>query len=200
LKEIDRAYLAGLFDGEGCVCPYYASEKWVVQRITITNTDKELLLNIHRELGFGKIRLRTKQQNRKDTWSLEFSASREVKSFIDCVLPYVRLKKLHLLLSLVMIETTRWGRGKGHCLSNEEKDIRTICMGLLKELNRRGDSQIQGEFSEMLNLLKSKHANTEPNSMNGKKVMEKVQRLTGEEPINNPDTSALLEREDIVRA
>ena len=203
MKEVDRAYLAGLFDGEGCVCPYYARYKngsCVVQRITITNTDKELLQSLQCELGFGKLRLRTKQEGRKESWSLEFCASREVKAFIDCVMPYARLKKLHLMLSLQMVETTKYGRGRGQRVSDEERKTRELCMGLLKELNRRGDSKQLGEFSEMLNLLRSKHANTEPSSLNGIEVEEKVQRLMGEEPTNNPDMSAQPEREDIVRA
>jgi hypothetical protein len=38
--------------------------------------------------------------------------------------------------------------------------------------------------------LVSSHANSEPSSANDKYVAEKVQRLTGEESTNNPDTSA----------
>lgn len=203
LKETDRAYIAGLFDGEGCVCPYYStqeSKKWVVQRITITNTNKQLLENIQKELGYGHLRRRTKQDGRRQCWSLEFTASKDVKAFIDCVMPYVRLKKLHLLLSQEMVNTTKWGRHIGYVLPQEVKDLRELCMRLLKELNRRGDSEIRGEFSEKLTLFINRYADTEPSSPNGVKVGEKVQRLTGEEPTNKPDTSAPPEREDIVRA
>lgn len=40
--------------------------------------------------------------------------------------------------------------------------------------------------------LVASHANIEPTSVNDKLVAEKVQRLTGEESTNNPDTSAEL--------
>ena len=40
--------------------------------------------------------------------------------------------------------------------------------------------------------------NQQPSLSNGKYVDRKVQRLTGEEPTNNPDTSARPERDDIV--
>ena len=40
--------------------------------------------------------------------------------------------------------------------------------------------------------------NPEPSRVNGMKVARKVQRLTGEQPSNKPDTSAPPEREEIV--
>jgi len=192
VSDTDRAYTAGLFDGEGCVNAYFAG-KYIAQRVSITNTDKALLEGIQKELGFGRLINRPKQEDRKDTFSLEFNKVDHISMFIEYILPYVRLKRLQCLLSL---ELTKTARSHGIVSDNNMK-IRQTCFSLLRELNRRGDCQKLGEFSELLNSLRE-HVNTEPSSSKGREVDEKVQRLTGEEPINNPDTSTQPEREDIV--
>jgi len=47
-------------------------------------------------------------------------------------------------------------------------------------------------------LTGNAEGNQQPSSANGNNVAEKVQRLMGEEPTNNPDTSARRESDDIV--
>ena len=54
---------------------------------------------------------------------------------------------------------------------------------------------------EMLGNLNVKtHGNQQPSPLNTLRVSGKVQRLTGEDVTNKPDTSAAPEKDDIVRA
>ena len=50
------------------------------------------------------------------------------------------------------------------------------------------------------NLNATAHGNQQPSPLNTMKVGGKVQRLTGEDVTDKPDTSAAPERDDIVRA
>lgn len=83
------------------------------------------------------------------------------------------------------------------------------CFGLAIEATVHNDKYImettccqEGRLKNRVNcwepLTDDTEGNQQPSLSNGKYVDRKVQRLTGEEPTNNPDTSARPERDDIV--
>ena len=77
IAETDKAYIAGLFDGEGCVSykQYMRKRKgkskayptWQI-RLEIAMTDESLLILLHEVLGVGTVGPRKVKPGRKKQW------------------------------------------------------------------------------------------------------------------------------------
>ena len=77
IAETDKAYIAGLFDGEGCVSykQYMRKRKgqkkayptWQI-RLEIAMTDESLLICLHEVLGVGTVGPRKVKPGRKKQW------------------------------------------------------------------------------------------------------------------------------------
>ena len=108
LSEIDKAYIAGLFDGEGCISPIWGSKKYFLkkehkERIThfpklqfvIRNKNHLLLDLIKTKIGFGSI-YRGREGRAYD---YRISAEKQVLDMVNALIPYVKLKKEALHVS-----------------------------------------------------------------------------------------------------
>lgn len=129
LKDTDRAYLAGLFDGEGCANPTFTSKKhfskreqkekiylWPRVQFVISGT-RAHLQEIKRIVGFGGL-----YRQKTGVWDFRITEPKQVLNMVDIIFPYVKLKKEELLLlknaALFMLKhkyRTRW--------TNKEKDF-----------------------------------------------------------------------------
>ena len=111
MTETERAYIAGLFDGEGSVSYYQRKEKrkgkkkaynfWLI-RIELSMTDQHVVEWMHETLGFGTVikRLPTKSWVGKKTqwrWRCGF---RDAYSFAKIVWPHVQVK-LHKIEQII---------------------------------------------------------------------------------------------------
>ena len=77
MREVDAAYVAGLFDGEGCVSykQYMRKRKhnpkayptWQI-RLEVAMTDESLLVWLHEVLGVGTVGPRKVKPGRKKQW------------------------------------------------------------------------------------------------------------------------------------
>ena len=108
----DIAYIAGLFDGEGCVtCKNKPTKRkdrknkvykqWYI-RCEITMTDQEVIRWVHQTLGFGwskekKYLKRPKHYKRQWRWSCGY---RDALVFAKLLWPYTQVK-LHKLESII---------------------------------------------------------------------------------------------------
>lgn len=86
LTAVDLAYLAGLFDGEGCLTR--ANGRPVIQ---IGMTDRDVIEYLT-SLG-GTMREEHPPGNRRPLYRWRLLARREVIEFLDAVLPYLRVKR-----------------------------------------------------------------------------------------------------------
>jgi hypothetical protein len=124
LNEIDKAYLAGLFDGEGCISPIWGSKPYFSKKenknktyhfprfqFVITNKNNVLLDLIREKMGnFGNV------YRGKDGTAYDYriTAQKEVLDVVNALIPYVKLKKepLHIskdaLLYQLKRENARW--------------------------------------------------------------------------------------------
>lgn len=89
---MDIRYIAGLFDGDGCIW-YYRSP-----RVSITNLHRPTLVDISQYLGYGSLRL----DQRSEAWTLEFSGA-NVEDFIDMVVDHVYIKKQQLVVMQLLL-------------------------------------------------------------------------------------------------
>lgn len=157
--------------------------------ISLVNQDLGTLLWMQQEF-------RGSLHKRDGAYSLVLQ-TKIAEKFLLTIRPYVRIKKdqVELALAFQELRASRTTRPK---LTTKELDLYDLVRERMQELNHRNSRAFHeksGEFSESPTL-----DNTEPNSLNDIKVGEKVQRLTGEESTNNPDTSARHESDNIVRA
>lgn len=101
LKDLDKSYLAGLFDGEGCANPTLGSKKykevvyhWPRVQLVISNKNRLLLELVKRMIGLGGL-YRSKKSN---VWSLRITEPTQVLNVSRVLLSFVKLKNEDLLL------------------------------------------------------------------------------------------------------
>ena len=111
MNEIDKAYIAGLFDGEGSVSYYQRKEKrkdkkkaynyWVI-RCELSMTDQYVVEWMHEVLGVGTVckRLPTKSWiGKKTQWRWRCS-HRDALIFAKLIWPHAQVK-LHKLEQII---------------------------------------------------------------------------------------------------
>ena len=102
LTETEKAYLAGIFDGEGSV-GYYLKGKsgYHTAQVAIYNCDPRVMDWIRDKVKFGSIS--TNQKTGKYIgWSWICNSNRQVTEFLTTIRPYLIVKsdQVDLLLSL----------------------------------------------------------------------------------------------------
>lgn len=140
LSEVEKAYLAGLVDGEGHIglalgkkTKSYHNETYM-PNITITNTNLSLLTWIKETTSLGFIFLDSNSRNikwkTKGCWKLR---TNEQIVFLRSILPYLVIKKLQaeLLIEFHSLLEER-------VLSEEKIILRKVIYEELMELNKRG--------------------------------------------------------------
>ncbi len=111
MTENDKAYIAGLFDGEGSVSYYQRKEKrkgkkraydfWII-RCELSMTDRYVVEWMHKVLGIGTVikRLPTKSWTGKKTQWRWRCGYRDALIFAKLLWPYaqVKLHKLEMII------------------------------------------------------------------------------------------------------
>lgn len=91
MSNLDLAWLAGFFDGEGCVFIDRPDRKHrQTLRVQVTNTIPSSLLGFESRWG-GKLRTRSNGERRKPIWIWAAYAGDAQRCLID-LLPYLRVK------------------------------------------------------------------------------------------------------------
>lgn len=82
-------YIAGFFDGEGCITH---NDKGV--RLVITQTNFKVLEQIKKFVGFGFIIKPTKRKAHwKDSWTYYIAKQKDIYSFLQSALKYLVVKR-----------------------------------------------------------------------------------------------------------
>lgn len=95
IPESTRAYIAGIFDGEGCVSSH-KSRGYTNLSLYIGQKDLSLLEWIRDELGLGRI------YSERDCARLQISKREEIREFVKLVYPYSRVKREQLKLGYLL--------------------------------------------------------------------------------------------------
>lgn len=126
-KEIEKmAYLAGLFDGEGCICSSWGSkifhfpnsDKKVIKhfprlQFIITNKSNLLLEMVKAQVGFGNV---YNGSGSRGAFDYRIGAANEMLSVVCSLIPYVKLKREPLNIAKEALTyqlkrgQRRWGR------------------------------------------------------------------------------------------
>lgn len=138
-EQLNLAYVAGLFDGEGCFSSYKDSGRLVPQ-MNICNTNMTLMDEVVRVLGHRyRIRLFRKQHNHKPTATWTVSAKKLI-AFVDRLLPFLKAKKEQAFIVRLMarINVTH-NRSRKNAVEQEWRPwLEEMMDSRLRELNKRG--------------------------------------------------------------
>jgi hypothetical protein len=110
--ELAPQYVAGLFDGEGCISSrmYFLKSKYVNHpRIrldaTISNTNREILELIRDKYG-GAVSTKGLGKN-ANCYHWRINGKDNMKRFLEDIYPYVFIKKEQIALAFEFIESLR---------------------------------------------------------------------------------------------
>lgn len=147
---ISTEYIAGFFDGEGCVSLFYfalrkkksdPSKKILGMRLVVlvSNTEPEVLRLIQAVYG-GHLHISNKRRKatHKPVSSLRFSNAPDQRRFLAAILPFSITKREAIKIGLVYLQTSKMS---GHRPTQEEWTKRIECIEALKLINKRGDGQ-----------------------------------------------------------
>lgn len=93
VKAIEKAYLAGIIDGEGCI-KLYPHVKPPCQ-ITIANNNKRMLFWVQEKLQCGSIYIHKLpvERKHKTQYQWRIAAREQIKKILNAVKPYLIIKK-----------------------------------------------------------------------------------------------------------
>ena len=148
MEEIDLSYIAGLFDGEGCI--HIRANTTNAQKIPryslliqITNSDRRVLEWIQEQVGFGQIGKGGKTRNLQVyVWRAYSKQAREV---LLSILPFMRIKKEQAGLAINLQEEIT---SSGFTNRGIPKDV---LIG--RELQRQQVSDFNGGHRRVKNLI-----------------------------------------------
>lgn len=107
LTEVEAAYLAGLFDGEGCVGYYKRADKSCrysyVSLVCISQTDFRPIMWLHEKIGFGSVITKQGKKHIEHQWTT--NKRQYVYEFLEAIKPYLILKKEQAEVLMTHIES-----------------------------------------------------------------------------------------------
>lgn len=146
----DLIYIAGLFDGEGCVNIYQINTdymkqkerrkvpKWVLS-VTIYNCDFEIINWLYESFG-GYLQRRVRNNPKwRQNYAWKLSANKALE-FLKRIEPYLRIKKEQALTAIEFQENqsrfNQTKKGKPIGMSEKDMKFREDCWLKIKALNR----------------------------------------------------------------
>lgn len=85
---IDMAWLAGLYEGEGCVV--WKTTKRNSSAISLSMTDEDIVRRIHDLTGIGTVViLKPRKDHHKAAWRWSVNKQEDVHIFLNAVLPFL---------------------------------------------------------------------------------------------------------------
>jgi hypothetical protein len=137
MTELELAYLAGFFDGEGSVGIYNTSNRRRATRgfqmkVTVSQTDPLILNEIKEHFGGTLLVCRDKAATVRTCW--QWTASSLIAAaFLRAVLPHLRQKREQAELAL-QFQAELAKQSRGHAVTPESTTIRVGLAERLKAL------------------------------------------------------------------
>lgn len=143
LERLTPQWLAGFFDGEGCVSASMSGVRNPRLIVHITQSDHNLLTIIGLKFSgngclYNPIRKRA-QKEKRPCWILSFGG-KSCLPLLEYIAPHVILKRKLVLWGIEMAKLTaeRGKCGRGNSLPKNVMDRRQELMNLVKGENRSG--------------------------------------------------------------
>lgn len=97
MKEIlanpnDIEWMAGLFEGEGCVSIHWNKNGYGYPKVVLGMSDEDVINRLHNSVGFGTVAMRS-YQRKKPMWYWSISEKSEMLVFLRALLPQMGLRR-----------------------------------------------------------------------------------------------------------
>lgn len=150
LTEPERAYFAGILDGEGSISLVRSFAprtrgRYVYPIVRVANTDDKLILWLHERIIIGSVKYNSKINDKSKLVHHIGWASWDAVEVLSLALPYLVVKKERARIVLELWAFSEICRneaggyfGNGHPIPQALVDKREEAFALLKELNKRG--------------------------------------------------------------
>lgn len=112
LKETERAYIAGMIDGDGSICKCKNRTNFIL-KVRIHNSDKILMDWLKNTIGTGNIHylppsIESKGfKHTKTRWTFDISSKVDVLRLLEQIYPYLIIKKQKAGILINLIPTMR---------------------------------------------------------------------------------------------
>ena len=130
---MNRAYVAGIIDGEGCI-GFTKARKTIFPRVMVANTNKELLEDLKEQFGGDVKPLSLRKNNWKQGYIWRLSWTRAV-DFLDLIYDYLRLKDAQ---AATVFAWDAIRPGKGHKPTDEDREAVDFLLERMTWLNAKG--------------------------------------------------------------
>lgn len=100
ISELEAAYLAGLFDGEGCIACNFHPSGGIVLSVRFCNTNEAAVIRMYQlfEGCLNEVKWNPRNQKKRIwQWSL---GGGNCRFFLETLLPYLKIKKKQAELAL----------------------------------------------------------------------------------------------------
>ena len=158
LTEVDKAYLAGLIDGEGCISVYKVRNKQckngfsIKCNLRINMVDAEAIDYFHKKIGIGSVHRIIKGGNRRQQKLWSINSGSQVSAVLKEILPYLKIKVKH---AQNLLEFREGIKNTPHLTTREyARQIRHCEMS--RELNKTGRDNLEDE--QVIGRLNLNHA------------------------------------------
>jgi len=127
-------YVAGFFDGEGCIHVGYG-RGYLQKKISVSNIRPEVLDMIREHFGFGSVLY-------SGTPRWQVSDTLDIITCLEALLPYLVVKKQQvvLMLELCRLSNTKYSRPQ---LTEEQHVRQAELMAQISALNIKGRRSVQ---------------------------------------------------------
>ena len=143
LTEIDKAYLAGLVDGEGSILlarksPSKNGRTRYEPRVITTLCTPEPLHYFKEQTNLGFIHTHNAQKyNRRHSPSYQWTIlTRQAEAFLKAIYPYLKIKRDQAEVILLFYQLLNHNHGRWNCVSDEESDMQEIYHLALRVLKK----------------------------------------------------------------
>ena len=132
LNDLEKAYLAGIIDGEGTVALAHAANRYTLRPlVNVSNCDMRLMAWLKARIQFGNVvsRGKPRKSNWKKGYIFMIEYAWKCKVVLELILPYLILKRRQAELLLEYCSSHEKGK-------YTERDL--VIFLELKALNKRG--------------------------------------------------------------
>lgn len=125
-------YLAGIFDGEGCIYANHNKKGNTVMSIHLVNTNKPLIYWLQREFG-GNVYFEKGKEKVRNKWAWRVK-SKQIIKILSLMLPYLICKKEQAKLGIALRKSIELNK-KGNQYGLIDKNYRVILCEKIRLLN-----------------------------------------------------------------
>jgi len=149
MKKITPQYIAGFFDGEGCI----SANEWGAIFIIVVNTDERVIRAIRDYFNFGRVKRESpKQENHRTRYIWQVS-SWQAYEVLEKIKPYLIIKKEQAEIAMRLQEMQRENHTSAYKpLTSFEIQQRKALIEELKHWKRKFELQLKFSFESIEKL------------------------------------------------